>query len=62
MIRQSESISALCAALVAARSPHTCGLFDISWIDDVNWAEIPQAAEAMATLFTLRRASQERFA
>lgn len=58
----TDTVSALAAALVAARSPETCGLFAITWIDDVNWAEIPQAAEAMTTLFTLRRASQERCA
>ncbi len=58
----TDTVSALAAALVAARSPRTCDLFAIPWLDDVNWAEIPQASEAMVTLFTLRRASQERYA
>ncbi len=58
----TDTVSALAAALVAARSPQTCELFAIPWIDDVDWAEIPQASEAMVTLFTLRRASQERYA
>ncbi len=58
----TDTVSALAAALVAARSPKACELFAISWIDDVNWAEIPQAAKAMGSLFTLRRASQERYA
>ncbi|HET7822225.1 MAG TPA: ADP-ribosylglycohydrolase family protein [Ornithinibacter sp.] len=58
----TDTVSALAAALVAARSPETCELFAITWIDDVDWAEIPQAAEAMTTLFTLRRASRERCA
>jgi ADP-ribosyl-[dinitrogen reductase] hydrolase len=56
----TDTVSALAAALVAARAPQTCELFDIPWIDDVDWAEIPQASEAMGTLFALRRASQER--
>ena len=58
----TDTVSALAAALVAAGSPQSCELFAITWIDDVNWAEIPQAAQAMGTLFTLRRASQERYA
>jgi ADP-ribosyl-[dinitrogen reductase] hydrolase len=58
----TDTVSALAAALVAARSPQTCGLFAITWIDDVDWAEIPQASQAMDTLFTLRRASEERCA
>ena len=57
----TDTVSALAAALVAAQSPQTCGLFDITWIDDVTWAEIPQASEAMGALLTLRRASRERF-
>ena len=58
----TDTVSALAAALVAARSPQTCELFAIPWIDDVNWSEIPQAADAMNALFTLRRASQESYA
>ena len=58
----TDTVSALAAALVAARSPQACELFTIPWIDGVNWAEIPQASEAMTTLFTLRRASQGRCA
>lgn len=58
----TDTVSALAAALVAARSPETCGLFTISWIDDVDWAEIPQASSAMDTLFTLRLASRKRYA
>ena len=58
----TDTVSALAAALVAARSPQTCGLVAITWIDDVNWAEIPQASQAMAALFTLRRASTARCA
>ena len=55
----TDTVSALAAALVAARSPQTCELFTITWIDDVDWAEIPEASEAMSSLFSLRRASQE---
>lgn len=58
----TDTVSALAAALVAARSPQSCELFTISWIDDVDWAEVPQASDAMNTLFALRRASRERSA
>jgi ADP-ribosyl-[dinitrogen reductase] hydrolase len=50
----TDTVSALAAAAVAARDPHGCGLYSIPWLDDVQWAEVPQLAEAIASLIRLR--------
>ncbi len=50
----TDTVSALAAAAVAARDPGGCGLYSIGWLGDVQWAEVPQLAEAIATLIRLR--------
>lgn len=55
----TDTVSALAAALVAAREPETCGVTDIAWLLDVQWGEIPQADAAVARLAELREGTGE---
>jgi ADP-ribosylglycohydrolase len=38
----TDTVSALAGALVAARNTHACGFDDISWLDQVSWDEISE--------------------
>jgi ADP-ribosyl-[dinitrogen reductase] hydrolase len=50
----TDTVSALSAALVATRDPDGCGLATVPWLDEVRWDEIPQLPKAVSTLATLR--------
>jgi len=50
----TDTVSALTAAAVAARDPDGCDLYAIGWLDDVGWAEIPELSSAISRLITLR--------
>ena len=50
----TDTVSALSAALVATRDPEGCGLATIPWLDEVRWDEVPHLPRAVATLAALR--------
>jgi ADP-ribosyl-[dinitrogen reductase] hydrolase len=50
----TDTVSALSAALVATRDPEGCGLTSVPWLGEVRWDEIPQLAQAVSTLAALR--------
>ena len=49
----TDTVAALAGGLVCARD-HTASPLDISWIDDVQWSEIPDIATAARRLVELR--------
>ena len=51
----TDTVAALSAALVAASLRQDSGLFEIPWLLDVNWSEIPQMKGAIELLINRRR-------
>jgi ADP-ribosylglycohydrolase len=50
----TDTVSALAAALVATRDPEGCGLATVPWLDEVRWDEIPQLPQAVSRLARMR--------
>jgi ADP-ribosyl-[dinitrogen reductase] hydrolase len=51
----TDTVAALSAALVAASLRQDSGLYQIPWLMDVNWSEIPQMKGAIELLINRRR-------
>ena len=51
----TDTVAALSAALVAASLRQDSGLYEIPWLMDVNWSEIPQMKVASELLIKRRR-------
>jgi ADP-ribosylglycohydrolase len=48
----TDTLAALASALVALRNPNS--FYELPFINDVNWAEIPEIAERITALITKR--------
>lgn len=51
----TDTLAALASSLVALRNPNS--FYELPFINDVNWAEIPETAERITTLLTKRARS-----
>ena len=51
----TDTIAALSGALIALRMRERSGLFDIPWLMDVRWSEIPQLKSGLELMFSRRR-------
>ena len=50
----TDTVAALAGSLVAARLREKSELFDVGWLMDVKWSEIPEMKNAIARLINLR--------
>ena len=51
----TDTVAALSGALIALRMRERSGIFEIPWLMDVRWGEIPQLKSALELMFSRRR-------